>query len=280
MREHIPAVLHRLEQAIPASARQMLKRLMPSLVGRAHHLALAAAPGDWAQATVADGPLRGRRFTCRLRFEADYIFGTHEPQVTIWLERHLGAGQVMFDVGAHAGYTALIAAQIVGEGGRVVAFEPNSANAALIAENITANPDLSRRVRLEPLAVTDRSGTALFDGRETTGHVADRGSAVGTVSLDGFVRATGLAPALVKLDIEGGETLALDGMGEMLSIRRPALIVEIHDAAAHERFRRDQVRARRCGGKRGGDDQAQETGSSSSLTVRRIASISCGSLSR
>lgn len=238
MRQHIPAVLHRLEQVIPASARHVLKRWMPSLVSRAHHLALAAAPGDLAQATVAGGPLRGRRFTCRLRFEADYIFGTHEPHVTLWLERHLAAGQVMFDVGAHAGYTALVAAQIVGERGRVVAFEPNSRNAALIADNIAANPDLSHRIRLEPLAVTDRVGTALFDGDDTTGHLADRGSPVRTVSLDGFVSDTGLAPALVKVDIEGGETLALDGMAETLSVGRPTLIVEIHDGAAHERFSR------------------------------------------
>jgi len=267
MRQHIPAVLHRLEQVIPASARHVLKRLMPSLVSRAHHLALAAAPGERAQATVADGPLRGRRFTCRLRFEADYIFGTHEPQVTLWLERHLAPGQVMFDVGAHAGYTALIAAQIVGERGHVVAFEPNSGNAALIAENIAANPDLARQIRLEPVAVTDRGGTALFDGRETTGHVADKGSPVPTVSLDRFVTDTGLVPSLVKLDIEGGETLALDGMAEILNVRRPTLIIEIHDGAAHERFSRALHEHRyRCWV----EDQAAELTALGSWEGRRV----------
>jgi FkbM family methyltransferase len=238
MRRHIPAAIHRLGQAIPPSVRNFLKRTMPSLVGHAHDLALAAAPAGLAEATIADGPLRGRRFSCRLRYEADYIFGTHEPQVTQWLQLNLVTGHVMFDVGAHAGYTALIAAQIVGDAGKIIAFEPNPRNRVLIAENLRANPDLSGRIRLESTAVSDRIGTALFDGIETTGHLGDRGIAVPTVSLDAFVSDTGLSPALVKLDIEGGETLALDGMAMILRVNRPTLIVEIHDRAAHDRFGR------------------------------------------
>ncbi len=238
MRRHIPAALHRLERVIPASARRLMKRMMPSVVSQAHEFALAAAPSGLTEATIADGPLRGRRFTCRLRYEADYIFGTHEPQVTAWLHLNLSAGHVMFDVGAHAGYTALVAAQRVGAGGQVVAFEPNPENNALIARNLAANPDLSGRIRLESTAVTDRTGTALFAGEETTGHVGDRGYPVATVSLDSFVADTRLAPTLIKLDIEGGETLALDGMAMVLSVKKPALIVEIHDRVAHDRFGR------------------------------------------
>src|SRR6187549_409768 len=93
----LPGLLHRAERATPAPLRRLLKRIAPSVVSGTHRLILSAAPAEAAEATIADGPLRGRRFVCRPRYEADYIFGTHEPDVTAWITRRLTSSAVMFD---------------------------------------------------------------------------------------------------------------------------------------------------------------------------------------
>jgi len=236
MRTHIPGALHRLERAVPPVVRRFARGAFPGLIERLHNGVLGVAPYEPAEATIASGPLRGRRFNCRLRYEADYVFGNHEPAVAEWLMTHLRAGDTMFDVGAHAGYTALIAAQRVGPAGHVVAFEPNPSNRELILRNLASNPDVAASIVLEPVAVSDSCGVAFLAGTNATGRLTDHGDPVSTVSMDAYVARTQRRPALIKFDIEGGETKAFKGMCKLLCDVRPILIVEIHDAMAQHRF--------------------------------------------
>jgi hypothetical protein len=57
---------------------------------------------------------------------------------------------------------------------------------------------------------------------------------VPAISLDDFVYQQGNpAPQVVKMDIEGGEVLALPGMQQLLERARPVMLLELHgpDAA-------------------------------------------------
>jgi FkbM family methyltransferase len=236
-RRHVPGLLHRVEEAVPRKLKQWLKRTAPGIVKRTHDAVLLATTAEAEEAIIADGPLRGRRFSCRLRYEADYIFGNHEPHVTEWILTHAYAGATIFDVGAHAGFTALIAATVV-KPGRVVAFEPNASNLDLVRRNLRANSDLAPFIIVEAVAVSNASGFAFLDGDEAMGSLAASGRRVETVTLDEYVARTNRHPHLVKMDIEGGETLAFDGMAAMMRSDRPVLIVEIHSEAAHDRFAR------------------------------------------
>lgn len=236
MRQHIPGLLHKVERVVPRSLRQLALSAFPQFIKRLHECALTAAPARVAQAIIVDGPLRGRRFACRLRFEADYIFGTHEPAVTEWLKAYVRPGDTVFDIGAHAGYTTLIAAQLSAPNGCVVAFEPNPANRELISMNLALNEDLASQVIVEASAVSDACGTAFFGGHDTTGSLADRGAPVPTVTLDAYVANGRRCPAVIKMDIEGGETRAFDGMLQVIRDAQPILIVEIHDRHAQQRF--------------------------------------------
>lgn len=57
--------------------------------------------------------------------------------------------------------------------------------------------------------------------------------AVPGISLDEFVFQDGNpAPQVVKLDIEGGEVLALPGMTRLLTEARPLLLLELHGPEA------------------------------------------------
>ena len=52
------------------------------------------------------------------------LMGTYEPELTHLLIDSLDDGGVFWDIGAHAGYYSMVAAQLVGRSGEIVAFEP------------------------------------------------------------------------------------------------------------------------------------------------------------
>jgi FkbM family methyltransferase len=58
--------------------------------------------------------------------------------------------------------------------------------------------------------------------------VARTSAQVPTLTLDSFCRAEGLAPDVVKIDVEGAELMVLHGSAEMLREHHPVLIVSVH----------------------------------------------------
>ena len=72
------------------------------------------------------------------------------------LVRELKAGDVFFDLGAYVGPYTLLASRLVGEGGRVVAFEPDPATRDLLDRNLAANG--ASNVTVVPSAVGRAAG--------------------------------------------------------------------------------------------------------------------------
>ena len=143
-------------------------------------------------------------------------------------------GNTVADVGAFRGTYTVIAAALAGPTGRVVAFEPTTANADVIRTNLALN-DLTAHVHIEPAAVSDRMGTAKFfvwgdasTNALTRQHDASAGISVRTVALDEYF-ADGL-PDVVKMDIEGAEILALRGAQRLLA-SAAVILCELHPYA-------------------------------------------------
>lgn len=118
-------------------------------------------------------------------------------------------GDLVFDVGAHAGLTAVQFARLVGPTGRVIAFEPDPATLVYLRENVAAYP----QVTVVPAALDATTGSADFnaDGTTSAGLVAHSvyahtgpTVAVPTLSLEAACARFGI-PAFIKLDIEGAE---------------------------------------------------------------------------
>jgi FkbM family methyltransferase len=78
------------------------------------------------------------------------------------------------------------------------------------------------------------SGNSLTFGRpeipnlDPTLHANQTEIFVETVSVDGFLSDQKLVPDLIKIDVEGGEILVLEGCRETLSRARPVLILAVH----------------------------------------------------
>lgn len=160
--------------------------------------------------------------------------GSVEPTTTALFRRAVQPGMVVVDVGAFLGQYSLLAAWAVGPTGKVVAFEPDPRNFAYLVKNVERN-GLSDRVKTVPQAVTDRTGetTLYLDPEVGSGSSvvfrrrrAVATETVSTVRLDDALGHS-ISPDVIKLDIEGGEVSALDGMAETIRGAKPDLAMFI-----------------------------------------------------
>jgi FkbM family methyltransferase len=148
----------------------------------------------------------------------------------------LSSGMTMVDVGAHVGWYTLLGARLTGPSGYIYAFEAAPSTAELLQKNVLANEysnvtvvnkAISHKRGKENFFIDDYSsgGSSLFiSGREKNSIEVE------TISLDEFFQEEAWPPIhLVKIDIEGAEKLALEGMRELCR-RNPQLklIVEIN----------------------------------------------------
>jgi FkbM family methyltransferase len=139
----------------------------------------------------------------------------------IALAAALPRGATVVDCGANVGFFTLLFARSVGDHGRVYSFEPGPLSFALLSKNVAING--YRNVTLVNKAISSSSGTTDFflcrtgesDNTmfDTPGEERDRISMT-TVSLDDYFGGTPID--FIKIDIQGSEYLALQGMTGVL----------------------------------------------------------------
>jgi FkbM family methyltransferase len=168
-------------------------------------------------------------------------YGNLETSVQEAMLRHLGRGDVFYDVGANLGFFALLGARMVGEAGKVYAFEAAPDNAEAIRTNAEINALTNVEVIAKAVAaragtgrlqvVDDQSWSKLEDYGEHP--FTERVIEVELVAIDELLTAGELRPpALVKIDVEGAELAVLEGMRETIERHRPAIICELHGTHA------------------------------------------------
>lgn len=202
------------------------------------------APAGFTQVRIASGGLRGMRMLLDLQVEKDYWLGTYEPGLQMVIQDLVKPGMVAYDVGANIGYISLLFARAVGKTGRVFAFEALPENVERLKRNVALNA-FSERVTVVSAALVYQAGPVEFLIGPSGGMGKVQGSAgrqqfeyrqsitVTGISLDAFVYRHGNpAPQIIKMDIEGGEVLALPGMCEVLAKERPLVLLELHGPEA------------------------------------------------
>ncbi len=148
--------------------------------------------------------------------------------------RFLGPGHVVVDVGAHQGRHTSVFASLVGEKGKVLAFE-----AAPAMFGILSRLGLGAQVQLHNVALSDRSGESEFffaegtPGESGLRQIAytDPGLArptriqVRLAKLDGYT-ADLRRLDYIKIDVEGAEIECIKGAAETIVRLRPVVSVE------------------------------------------------------
>ena len=150
---------------------------------------------------------------------------------------------VFLDIGAHWGLYAL-AAHKSGLFDKIVAFEPDPTNYAQLQANLLLN-DAQAGIQALQLAATDRErtfglllrtqrnrGATRVIAAEPGAQAACRG-----VSVDNLLDFTDKL-LVIKIDVEGHELEAIDGLMKLLSRNRCVMQVEIRNAPEGETERR------------------------------------------
>jgi FkbM family methyltransferase len=157
-----------------------------------------------------------------------------------WIDKHTKTGDIVLDIGAHAGCYSLIIAAKCGLSGRVIAFEPDPYARFAFMKNTALNPNLKSPV-LESIACFDSDGQAvLYCGHGNANSSLARSSAksvdelrVTTTTLDSYVAERNLNPKIVKIDAEGAEIRILKGAKRLLA-GDAQIICELHPYAWKE----------------------------------------------
>ncbi len=158
------------------------------------------------------------------------IHGVYEPVETELVARLVSPGDFAIDVGANIGYYTLILAGLVGESGRVIAFEPDPQNFGLLSRNVELGGGTA--VTAVNKAVWSRSGALrpyLSESDVGAHTVADWGDGsksieIEAVSLDDFFKGHAGDIDFMKVDVEGAEAAVIQGMQAVLD-RNPGLRV-------------------------------------------------------
>jgi FkbM family methyltransferase len=153
----------------------------------------------------------------------------YEPHVTLVLSKILGSGDVFLDVGANIGYFSLLASSIVGGSGKVIAFEPNTQNLQLFYSSILENQ--FSNIYIYPFAVSDANQIQQITSFGSNGFLETPESRkinrqfTQSVILDKMLQSEDKIN-VIKMDIEGYEPLALNGMNEIIRKHRPIVLTE------------------------------------------------------
>ncbi len=204
--------------------------------------------------TISTGPLKGAQLFLdpKGEWQQEMLGGAYDNFFFDFVDKINLSGKTIYDIGAHIGFNTLYFAHRVGHNGKVFAFEPNKVNLERIDMIMSKNAELGKRVTVINKAVSNKTGKTTFvlsdvvdDGSSCGGFVADADTAyekdsyqkargfhettVETTSIDDMIASKKYpVPDLLKVDIEGAEYLAIEGMKTLLTQHKPILLIEIH----------------------------------------------------
>ena len=162
--------------------------------------------------------------------------GVYEKDLVDMMLMAVKPGTTVFDVGANIGLMALPLLSSIPDC-EVCSFEP-SPNTLPYLQRTQAESPWAKRWKLISKAVGDQPGTATFniaatamgalDGFQNTHRAGSMSQVeVEVTTLDDVWRSLGSPPvSLMKMDIEGAETLALAGAKALLQEARPTIFLE------------------------------------------------------
>jgi FkbM family methyltransferase len=172
--------------------------------------------------------------------------GEYEQHSTAFMFKTVAPDDVCIDVGANFGYFTCLMARLAWQG-KTIAFEADPKVFGLLRENVFVNW-CEPVVEMINAAVGDTAGTVTLhrrvgrsantsmiapapDEADPTGVAVTEEFSIECVTLDSLVDRLKRVD-LVKIDVEGAETLVVNGMHELVRRHRPTLIMEWSAAQA------------------------------------------------
>ena len=180
------------------------------------------------------GPIRGRKLFMSPQISPRMWFGIDEPWIAQLCKSQLRQNSVVYDIGAHIGYTTVLFAHYLKGTGAIHAFEILPSTAKLLQNTVEANHfqnivihavGLGAEEAIQQLSIGPTAMTSI----RATQREGQRAERCEIVALDKYRHKQGLPrPALMKVDIEGAEIQFLQGSLELIDECQPTMIIEFH----------------------------------------------------
>ena len=161
-------------------------------------------------------------------------FGIDEPWIARLCKSQLRQNTVVYDIGAHIGYTTVLFAHYLKGTGAVHAFEILPSTAELLQNTVEANQFQNVVIHAVGLGAEEAIQRLTIGSTAMTSIRAAKREGQSTecckvVRLDTYRRERDLPqPALMKVDIEGAEIQFLQGSLELIDECQPTMIIEFH----------------------------------------------------
>lgn len=168
------------------------------------------------------------KYDWRMRLEM--LSSRFENGTAVLCKNVIKPGMFVIDIGAHIGFYSRLFSKLVGKFGKVLAFEPEPSNFKLLKKNIKGYENIKEYF----LAVSDNNKFIdFYISKEKSGchsvfpsDFRTEKISVRAVKLDSFLHEAGIDGVdLIKIDIEGGEIGALDGMDFLLNSNQKIMMI-------------------------------------------------------
>ena len=193
-----------------------------SLLGRVIRLPLRFVPDNKVVRVLA-GINKGALWITGSGTTHGCWIGNYEADHASALRRLVKPGAVAYDIGSHAGYYTLALSRLVGDTGRVFAFEPSAKSVYFLRRHLELND--CQNVTVVQSAIGRDTGLICFDGFRQT---SKETYLIASMSLDQFTAAGFPSPSFIKMDIEGAEKHALEGAVKALSQIKATWMIATH----------------------------------------------------
>lgn len=164
------------------------------------------------------------------------VYGFHEKDETELFKKIVKPSMVVIDIGANMGYYSLLAAKLVGDKGKIYAFEPDPINYNLLVDNIKIN-QFTNIVPIQK-AVSNKIGKIklFLDKENFGGHTLSHKNIqtkqngfleVETTTIQDFLKGEGnIKVDLIKMDVQGSEGLVIEKAFEIIMKNNLKILME------------------------------------------------------
>lgn len=160
-----------------------------------------------------------------------YFFGCFEADVTKNIAQFTKPGMTVLDIGANIGCHTLPIASLVGNTGKVIAFEPMDWARNKLNKNISLNN--FSNISVEKIALSDKHETQTLRFRSNwplDNHYQQEANVKQNITLetlDNYVKKMDIKVDLIKIDVDGYEYKIFKGAHHLLKTHKPIICTEI-----------------------------------------------------
>ena len=156
--------------------------------------------------------------------------------------KEIKKGDVVLDLGANIGYHTINFSRMVGENGKIFSFEPEPNNFELLKKNVEVNN--CKNVTLVKKAVSNKNGRSrLYLSEENTADNRTFNSGddrkfieIDEIKLDDYFKNFGKKINFIKMNIQGSEIAAIEGMKNIITKQKQLKILFEFTPYLHKLF--------------------------------------------